>query len=60
MLTTLNLWITRQRLANALRREAVARKRVATEQRRMAELEYKLERAEMAVLTGDFYRDAGI
>lgn len=59
MLTTLNLWIIRRRLAISLHREAGARNRMVIERRRMAELEEALERAEIAVLTDQFYRDAG-
>ena len=58
MLTTLTVWIIRQRLTNALRREEVARNRVAIERQRIAQLEEALEQAELVALTEAHYRDA--
>jgi hypothetical protein len=59
MFAKFNLWIIRRRLAISLHREASARNRMGIERRRMAELENRLENVEIAVLTDQFYRDAG-
>ncbi len=56
MLVTLKLWINRQRLTGALRREEAARLRVATERQNIAKLEDLIEELEGDVMAAAFYR----
>jgi len=56
MLITLKLWINRQRLCAALRREEAARLRVATERQRIAKLEDLIEELEVDVMSAAVYR----
>ncbi len=56
MLVTVKLWINRQRLCAALRREEAARLRVATERQRIAKLEDLIEELEVDAMSAAVYR----